>query len=233
VLAVLYLLFNEGYSATAGTDLVRRDLCTEAIRLARVLISLMPAEPEASGLLALMLLTDARRVARLDEHGDLITLEEQDRSRWDRDEIGEGIGLLDAALRHRRAGQYQLQAAIAACHARAADPADTDWSQIALLYRQLHGFLPSAVVELNRAVAVAMADGPEAGLTIIDALEASGQLPAYHLLAATRADFLRRLGRGEEAAASYRQALELVATEPERRFLTRRLEEVSGRHPTS
>jgi RNA polymerase sigma-70 factor (ECF subfamily) len=228
VLAVLYLLFNEGYSATAGTGLVRGDLCTEAIRLARVLTSLMPAEPEAAGLLALMLLTDARRAARLDSAGEVVTLDKQDRSRWDQAEIAEGIGLLQNALRRQQAGQYQLQAAIAACHATAAVPADTDWAQIAGLYGQLREILPSAVVELNRAVAVAMADGPAAGLVIVDALDASGQLAGYHLLAATRADFLRRMGRRAEAAASYRQALEQVATEPERRFLTRRLAEVTA-----
>ncbi len=228
VLAVLYLLFNEGYAATAGTGLVRGDLCTEAIRLARVLTGLMPAEPEASGLLALMLLTDARRAARLDADGEVVTLDKQDRSRWDKAEIEEGIALLDAAIRHRQTGQYQLQAAIAACHASAADPADTDWAEIALLYGQLRRLVPSAVVELNRAVAVAMADGPAAGLAIVDALDADGQLPDYHLLAATRADFLRRLGRFDEAALSYRKALQQVATEPERRFLTRRLTEVTG-----
>jgi RNA polymerase sigma-70 factor, ECF subfamily len=228
VLAVLYLLFNEGYSATAGEDLVRRDLCAEAIRLARVLTSLMPAEPEATGLLALMLLTDSRKAARLDEDGDMVTLEEQDRTRWDAAEIAEGLGLLEAALRHRQAGQYQLQAAIAACHAQAADPADTDWPQIALLYGQLHQVVPSAVIELNRAVAVAMADGPEAGLEVVEQLEASGQLGGYYLLTATRADLLRRLGRRSEAAASYRAALEIAATEPERRFLASRLEEVTA-----
>jgi RNA polymerase sigma-70 factor (ECF subfamily) len=228
VLSVLYLLFNEGYAATAGPDLVRLDLCAEAIRLSRVLAGLMPAEPETSGLLALMLLTDARRPARFDASGDVVTLDEQDRARWDAAEIQEGLALLDAAIRHRRAGQYQLQAAIAACHARAARPADTDWAQIAALYGLLREVTPSAVVELNRAVAVAMADGPEAGLEIIDALEADGQLTGYHLLTATRADFLRRLGRLDEAAASYQQALTLTATEPERRFLSRRLDEVTA-----
>jgi RNA polymerase sigma-70 factor, ECF subfamily len=228
VLAVLYLLFNEGYAATAGPGLVRGDLCTEAIRLARVLTSLMPAEPEASGLLALMLLTDARRAARLDADGEVVTLDQQDRSRWDKAEIEEGLGLLDAALRHQQAGQYQLQAAIAACHASAADQADTDWAEIALLYGQLRRLIPSAVIELNWAVAVAMSDGPAAGLAIVNGLDADGQLADYHLLAATRADFLRRLGRLEEAAESYRQALQQVATEPERRFLERRLAEVTG-----
>jgi len=228
VLGVLYLLFNEGYAATSGPDLVRLDLCAEAIRLGRILAGLMPAEPETSGLLALMLLTDARRPARFDASGDVITLDEQDRNRWDAAEIGEGLALLDAAIRHRRAGQYQLQAAIAACHARAADPADTDWAQIAALYGLLREVTPSAVVELNRAVAVAMADGPAAGLQLVDALEADGQLAGYHLLTATRADFLRRLGRLEEAAASYREALDMTATEPERRFLSRRLDEVTA-----
>jgi RNA polymerase sigma-70 factor, ECF subfamily len=228
VLAVIYLLFNEGYAASAGPDMLRPDLSAEAIRLGRVLASLMPAEPETTGLLALMLLTDARRPARLDGSGDVVTLEEQDRSRWDAAEIGEGLSLLDAALRHRRAGQYQVQAAIAACHARAADPADTDWAEIAALYGHLRELLPSAVVELNRAVAVAMADGPAAGLALVDALDAGGQLAGYHLLEATRADLLRRLGRLDEAAASYREALARAATEPERRYLTRRLAEVTA-----
>ena len=228
VLAVLYLLFNEGYSATAGTEIVRRDLSAEAIRLARVLTSLMPAEPEVIGLLALMLLTDARRPARLDQDGNVVTLEEQDRTRWDAAEISEGLALLETALRHRRAGQYQLQAAIAACHAQAAGPEDTDWAQIAALYEQLAAVLPSAVVQLNRAVAVAMADGPEAGLAIVDALDTGAQLTGYHLLQATRADLLRRLGRLDEAAASYREALALTGTEPERRFLVRRLAEVNA-----
>jgi RNA polymerase sigma-70 factor, ECF subfamily len=231
VLAVIYLLFNEGYAASAGPDILRPDLSAEAIRLARVLANLMPGEPETTGLLALMLLTDARRPARLDDNGDVITLDEQDRSAWDAGYIEEGLGLLDAALRHRRAGPYQVQAAIAACHARAADAAETDWAEIAGLYGRLRDLVPSAVVELNRAVAVAMADGPAAGLALVDALDAGGQLTGYHLLEATRADLLRRLGRFDEAAARYRDALALAATEPERRYLTRRLAEVSAAQP--
>jgi RNA polymerase sigma-70 factor (ECF subfamily) len=228
VLGVLYLLFNEGYSATAGADLVRRGLCLEAIRLARTLAQLMPDEPEALGLLALMLLQHARRAARVDDAGELVSLEDQDRALWDTSEIDEGLTLLDAALRHDRAGSYQLQAAIAGCHATAADAADTDWARIALLYGRLAEIVPSAVVELNRAVAVAMADGPAAGLVLVEALEASGALAGYHLLPATRADLLRRLQRPAEAAASYREALELAATDAERRYLARRLAEASG-----
>jgi RNA polymerase sigma-70 factor, ECF subfamily len=225
VLAVLYLLFNEGYAATAGLDVVRSDLCTEAIRLARSLAELMPDEPEPLGLLALMLLHHARRAARVDAAGDVVTLEDQDRALWDRTEIDEGLDLLDAALRYDRAGPYQLQAAIAACHATANDAADTDWAQIALLYGRLAELVPSAVVQLNRAVAVAMADGPAAGLELVDALEASGSLAGYHLLPATRADLLRRLERPAEAAAAYRAALELAPTDAERRYLVRRLAE--------
>jgi RNA polymerase sigma-70 factor (ECF subfamily) len=227
VLAVLYLLFNEGYAASAGADLVRRDLCAEAIRLARTLASLMPDEPEPRGLLALMLLQHARRAARVDDAGDIVTLEDQDRSRWDSGEIREGLELLDTALRHDRAGPYQLQAAIAACHAVAPDAAATDWARIAILYGRLTELVTSPVIELNRAVAVAMADGPAAGLELVEALEASRALTGYHLLAATRADLLRRLGRDAEAAASYREALELAPTDAEHRFLERRLSELS------
>jgi RNA polymerase sigma-70 factor (ECF subfamily) len=227
VLAVVYLLFNEGYAATAGADLVRVGLCAEAIRLGRTLAQLMPDEPEALGLLALMLLHDARRAGRVDAGGDLVPLDAQDRSAWDRDAIDEGVALLDAALRRGEPGPYQVQAAIAACHATAPTAADTDWAEIAGLYRQLARFLPSAVVELNRAVAVAMADGPAAGLALVERLEASGALPGYHLLPATRADLLRRLDRFADAAAAYRQALALAANEADRRYLTRRLAEVS------
>jgi RNA polymerase sigma-70 factor (ECF subfamily) len=226
VLAALYLLFNEGYSATAGADLVRWNLCAEAIRVARVLAELMPDEPEAVGLLALMLLHDARRETRVDAAGDLVVLEEQDRGRWNRAQIDEGIVLLESALRRGPVGAYQVQAAIAACHASAAEAADTDWPQIAALYGELVRLVPTPVVELNRAVAVGMADGPAAGLALVRALESSGALAGYHLLAATRADLLRRLGMPGEAAVAYREALELVVTDAERRFLARRLEEV-------
>jgi RNA polymerase sigma-70 factor (ECF subfamily) len=229
VLAVLYLLFNEGYSATAGADLVRQNLSAEAIRLARVLTRLMPDEPEATGLLALMLLHDARRTARLDARGDLVTLEDQDRSRWDSASIDEGVSLLHEALRRGRLGPYQVQAAIAACHATAPTADSTDWPQIAALYRQLAEFLPTPVVELNHAVAVGMAFGPAAGLELVETLEAGRKLAGYHLLPATRADFLRRLGRRQEAAAAYREALELTSTDAERRYLARRLAEVSDR----
>ncbi|MEV4455146.1 sigma-70 family RNA polymerase sigma factor [Microbispora sp. NPDC049633] len=227
VLAVLYLLFNEGYSATAGAGLVRHDLAAEAIRLARVLMRLMPDEPEAAGLLALMLLHHARRAARLDETGDLVVLEDQDRGRWDAGQIAEGVALLDGALRRGRPGPYQVQAAIAACHATAARPEDTDWAQIAVLYGRLARLVPSPVVELNRAVAVGMAHGPAAGLALVDALRETlretGALAGYHLLPAARADLLRRLGRTTEAAESYREAAGLAATDAERRYLARRL----------
>jgi RNA polymerase sigma-70 factor (ECF subfamily) len=229
VLAVLYLLFNEGYAASAGTDLVRQGLCDEAIRLTRALCELMPDEPEARGLLALMLLHHARRAARVDAAGDLVTLEEQDRARWYRREIDEGMNLLDAALRHERAGPYQLQAAIAACHADAASAADTDWPRIARLYERLAELVRSPVVELNRAVAVGMADGPAAGLELVDALEASGALRGYHLLPATRADLLRRLDRRAEAAAAYGEALELATSDAERRYIARRLGAAAAR----
>jgi RNA polymerase sigma-70 factor, ECF subfamily len=227
VLGVLYLLYNEGYSASAGADLMRVGLSSEAIRLGRVLVSLMPDEPEAAGLLALMLLHDSRRLTRIDAAGDLVPMEEQDRGRWDAALIGEGVALLEKALRRRLPGPYQLQAAIAACHATAPTAADTDWPQIALLYGELLKFLPSPVVELNRAVAVGMADGPAVGLALVAGLEASGKLDGYPLLPATRADLLRRLGVLDEAAAAYREALALATTGSERRYLNRRLTETS------
>jgi RNA polymerase sigma-70 factor (ECF subfamily) len=223
VLGVLYLLYNEGYSASAGSSLTRDGLSAEAIRLGRVLVSLMPDEPEAAGLLALMLLQDSRRAARVDAAGDLIVLEDQDRSLWDSALIAEGSVQLDAALRRGQPGPYQLQAAIAACHASAATAADTDWTQIALLYGELLRFLPTPVVELNRAVAVGMAYGPAEGLALVASLERSGKLAGYHLLPATRADLLRRLGAADDAAFAYREALALAPTEAERRYLNRRL----------
>jgi RNA polymerase sigma-70 factor, ECF subfamily len=222
---VLYLLFNEGYAASAGADLVRQGLTDEAIRLARTLAELMPDEPEALALLALLLLHDARRAARVDHAGDLVPLEEQDRARWDRQAIEEGVELLDAALRREQPGPYQVQAAIAACHATATVADATDWAQIAALYGELVRMTPTPVVALNRAVAVAMADGPEAGLALVDELEASGALREYYLLAATRADLLRRLARPAEAAVAYREALDRAGTDAERRYLARRLAE--------
>ncbi|MFF4357071.1 RNA polymerase sigma factor [Streptomyces sp. NPDC001604] len=225
VLGVLYLLFNEGYAATAGGDLVRTDLCAEAIRLARVLARLMPDEPETLGLLALMLLHDARRHTRVDAAGELVTLEDQDRSAWDRAEIDEGATLLETALRRGSPGPYQIQAAIAACHTTAATAEDTDWADIAGLYGELARFVPSAVVRLNRAVAVGMSEGPDAGLALVTELEHEGDLAGYHLLPATRADLLRRSGRTAEAAEAYERALELVENDAERRFLEKRLTE--------
>jgi RNA polymerase sigma-70 factor (ECF subfamily) len=221
VLAVLYLLFNEGYGATAGPDLLRTDLAAEAIRLARTLAELMPDEPEATALLALMLLHHARRAGRVDGDGALVPLEEQDRTTWDVDMIADGVALLDRALRREQPGPYQVQAAIAACHATARSAADTDWHEIALLYGELARMTNSPVVELNRAVAVAMDEGPEAGLVLVDALEA--HLAAYQYLHATRADLLRRLDRRDEAAAAYRRARELTTADGERRYLDRRL----------
>ncbi|HEY7174293.1 MAG TPA: RNA polymerase sigma factor [Micromonosporaceae bacterium] len=228
VLAVIYLLFNEGYAASAGADLVRQNLTAEAIRLARLLGMLMPDEPEAFGLLALMLMHDARRSGRYDAAGDLVPLEEQDRSTWDRGQIAEGIRILERTLRRQRPGPYQIQAAIAACHAEARAAGDTDWPQIALLYRQLAHLSPGPVVELNRAVAVAMAEGPEAGLSIVDAIAGTGLLDEYYPLPATRADLLRRLGRNDEAAAAYRRAIALAPADPQRRFMERRLAEVTS-----
>ena len=227
VLAVMYVLFNEGYAATTGENLVRDNLTTEAIRLSRTLTGLMPDEPEALGLLALMLLHNSRRLTRVDDAGDLVPLEDQDRSLWDQAAINEGVRLLDDALRRGRAGPYQLQAAIAACHATATEADATDWAQIAALYGLLARIAPSPVVELNRRVAVAMADGPAAGLELVATLEASGRLAGYHLLPSTRADLHRRLGHSTEASVSYREALELVSTDAERRYLERRLAEAT------
>ncbi|MGW4486779.1 RNA polymerase sigma factor [Amycolatopsis sp. NPDC004368] len=225
VLGVLYLLFNEGYAASAGDGPARHDLCAEAIRLTRTLAELMPAEPEIEGLLALLLLQHSRRDARLDETGELVTLEDQDRSTWDAAAIEEGLALVDTALHRGSPGPYQLQAAIAALHAAAPSAADTDWPQIAALYGELAKRVPSPVVLLNRAVAVAMADGPDEGLALVDAM--AGDLGGYHLLPATRADLLRRLGRRAEAAEAYRAALTLAGNDADRRFLRRRLIEVS------
>ena len=223
VLHVLYLLFNQGYGDPGQTRLAQ-----EAIRLARVLATLMPDEPEAHGMLALMLLHDARRAGRIDASGELVTLEEQDRSRWDQAQIAEGAAILERALRLGRAGPFQIQAAIAACHATAPAAAQTDWPQIAGLYGELARVAPSAIVDLNRAVAIGMADGPEAALPLVDEIAATGQLDAYYLLHATRADLLRRAGRRSEASESYRAALTLAPTEAERRFLRSRLRLVGG-----
>jgi RNA polymerase sigma-70 factor (ECF subfamily) len=225
VLAALYLIFNEGYSASFGADLLRADLCAEAIRLARQLVELLPAEREPKGLLALMLLIDARRATRTDETGAIVLLEDQDRSRWDRAKIEEGVQLVEEALRGGRAGRYAVQSAISALHAQAPSAADTDWAQIASLYGVLAELQPSPVIELNRAVAIAMLEGAERGLELIEQLE----LPGYHLLPAARADLLRRLNRNRESAVAYRQALELVGNEAEKKFLQRRLAEVSAR----
>jgi RNA polymerase sigma-70 factor, ECF subfamily len=226
VLAVIYLIFNEGYAASAGDALVRRELCGEALRLGRVLTELMPDEGEVMGLLALLLLTDARREARVGPAGELVLLEDQDRERWDRAGIGEGLGLLDRAIRRGPPGPYRLQACIAALHAVAPTAAATDWRRIALLYDRLMRVAGSPVVALNRAVAVAMVEGPAAGLALMDDLAATGELGGYHLLHAGRADLLRRLGRRPEAAAAYRRALDLTSNPVERAFLTRRLAEV-------
>ena len=225
VMVVVYLIFNEGYNATAGDLLIRRELCSEAIRLGRLLCDLMPRQAEARGLLALMLLHDSRRETRTTADGDLVLLEDQDRSRWDQRQIREGLALTESALREAPPAPYSIQAAIAALHAQARTAEETDWPQIAALYDVLLQLQPSPVVELNRAAAIGMARGPEQGLLLIDELEARGELRGYHLLAAARADFHRRLKQWPAAAAAYRQALSLATNEIERRFLIERLSE--------
>ena len=229
VLRVVYLVFTEGHTASGGERLVREDLCDTAIRLARALAGLLPDEPEVAGLLALLLLTDARRAARTDARGDLVVLEEQDRRRWDPALIAEGDALLAEALRQGRPGPYQLHAAIAACHSTAPSAADTDWRQIAALYGELLRYEPSPVIEANRAVAVAMAEGPAAGLVILDTVAAHPQLQRWPQLHIARAELLRRLERRAEAADAYRLALQLEPPAPERAFVHRRLAEVAAR----
>ena len=222
VLATLYLIFNEGYSATFGSALTRADLCGEAIRLGRLLVELLP-EPEALGLLAMMLLHDSRRHTRTDSNGDLVVLDEQDRSQWNHAQIREGLQLTERALQMGRVGPYQIQAAIAAVHAEAKEASDTDWAQIVVLYDVLLSLGGSPVVELNQAAAIAMRDGPERGLERIDALLARGELEHYHLAHSARADLFRRLGRANDALAAYKKALALTTQEPERRFIERRI----------
>jgi RNA polymerase sigma-70 factor (ECF subfamily) len=226
VLRVVYLVFNEGYSASSGAALTRHDLSSEAISLGRLLVELLP-EPEALGLLALMLLHDSRRAARTSPSGELILLDDQDRSLWNRDQIAAGVTLVERALASRQVGPYTIQAAIAAVHANAPNAAATDWAQIVALYDLLARAEPSPVVELNRAVAVAMHDGPAAGLALIDAILERGDLSDYHLAHAARADLCRRLGRIAEAKVSYERALRLTEQEPERQFLERRLAELA------
>lgn len=231
VLAVVYLVFNEGYSASMGDSVTRQDLSAEAIRLGRLLLELLPAA-EVQGLLAMMLLHDSRRDARTSGSGDIVLLDEQDRSLWNRDMIEEGAALVRNALASGQAGPYSIQAAIAAIHAESATPADTDWVEVVALYDLLLSLAPSPVVELNRAVAVAMRDGPEDGLRLVDDLLERRELARYHLAHAARADLCRRLGRRDDAAASYRAALELAEQEPERRFLRKRLAELGSVGPS-
>jgi RNA polymerase sigma-70 factor (ECF subfamily) len=225
VLHVIYLVFNEGYSASSGDSVTRRDLSTEAIRLGRLLVSLLP-EPEAVGLLAMMILHESRREARISPSGDIVLLEDQDRGRWNRDLIAEGVALVERALSSQRVGPYAIQAAISAVHSQAPDPASTDWAQIAALYDALLQLERSPIVELNRAVAVAMRDGPQAGLEIIDSILARGDLTDYYLAHSARAELNRRLGNSVEARASFERALSLAKQEPERRFLERRILEL-------
>jgi RNA polymerase sigma-70 factor (ECF subfamily) len=228
VLAVLYLVFNEGYAASQGDSLIRQELTREAIRLGRLLAQLMPEEPEALGLIALMLLHDARKAARTSSEGELVVLEEQDRRLWDRNQIGEGVLFLERAIRMRRPGVYQIQAAIAALHDEARSPDETDWTQIASLYQRLWEATRSPVVALNRAAAAGMAEGPESGIRRIEELEASGELKDYHLLYAAKADLLRRAGRRGEAHLEYGKALDLARNERERAYLLRRRREVEA-----
>jgi RNA polymerase sigma-70 factor (ECF subfamily) len=228
VQAVLYLIFNEGYAASSGDNLVRRELCAEAIRLARTLVEFIPNSPENLALLALMLLHDSRRDARSSKDGQLVLLEEQDRSLWHRDQIAEGIRLVERALGRRNVGPYQLQAAIAAVHAEARTPAETDWKQIAALYAILNASQTSAIVALNHAVAVAMSESLERGLALIESLGSSGELDSYHLYHAARADLLRRMGRNREACESYHRGLALTTNAVELRYLRRRISELDG-----
>ncbi len=229
VMLVVYLVFTEGYAATSGKLWIRRQLCEEAIRLSRLLCELLPRNPDLRALLALMLLHDSRRMARSGPDDEIVTLEEQDRSLWDRREIAEGLLLVDMALRNGASGEYAIQAAIAALHARAEHAENTDWAQIARLYGALLQKNPSPVVELNRAAAVAMAEGPAKGLELIAAIEAKGDLSGYHLLPAARGDLLRRQGCWSEAASAYRLAIELVSNDSERRFLERRLAQIEAK----
>ncbi len=229
VRAVIYLIFNEGYAASAGQSLIRNDLCAEAIRLGRVLCELLPNEPENMGLLALMLLQDSRREARVNDHGELVTLEEQDRSRWDAAEIAEGVQLVQAALSLRRVGSYQLQAAIAAVHAEAKRADDTDWPQIVALYGELMRITSSPVVALNYAAAVAMSEGAQRGLRLLEEAGADGTLENYYLFHASRADLLRRLHRFDEAAGSYATALTLTTNQVEQKYIQRRLKELENK----
>jgi RNA polymerase sigma-70 factor (ECF subfamily) len=228
VLRVVYLVFTEGHKATAGPALVRGELCDQAIRLARILSGLLPGEPEVTGLLALLLLTDARRAARVDAQGDLVLLGDQDRDRWDRELIAEGEALVERALRLGRPGPYQMYAAIAACHSGARSAGQTDWREIAARYGELIRYEPTPVVEANRAVAVAMAEGPAAGLVILDAVGAHPQLARWPQLHIARADLLRRLGRQDDAVRAYRTALELEPAPAERSFIRRRLGQLAG-----
>jgi len=226
VSSVIYLIFNEGYSATSGDSLLRRDLCAEAIRLGRLIFALMPDEPENHGLLSLMLLQDSHRNARIDATGELVTLDEQDRNLWDQQEISEGLRLIEQALRLRRVGPYQLQAAIAAVHVEAKTAAETDWTQIAALYQELKRFIPSAIIALNHAAAVAMSGRLEDGLKLVDQSNDSGLLDSYFSYHAARADLLRRLNRANDARAAYTRALELTTNQVERKYVMKRLSEL-------